>query len=169
MPVVSPQITLLEKEALPVHNSRHGVQTVSHVQVGLSMCIMSMVLPPPLSPSRIACVVIHNYARSHGLLVFRYALNPTLAADQNVSGKAWLSVTKHQLTIKVVVHGLVPGSVHMEHIHLGTCAAQGPGGVHAEVSCCRTKPGRQRQQQSSTALLRYQRRGGISMCIEARF
>jgi hypothetical protein len=91
---------------------------IVNVQNGPGLASTAQSLP-------IACVAIHNYARIHGLLVLRYILDPTTAADQHASGQAWLSVTKHQLTIKVVVHGLVPGSVHMEHIHLGTCAHQG--------------------------------------------
>jgi hypothetical protein len=70
----------------------------------------------------IACVTIRNpYVRQ----VLHADLNPTMAADQNVSGEAKLSITHGHLTVMVVVHGLVPGSVHMEHIHSGTCAHQG--------------------------------------------
>ena len=84
---------------------------------------------PNLTPADqflpIACVPIHNYSRIHGILVFHYILNPATAADQSVSGQGRLSVTNHQLTVMVVLHGLVPGSVHMEHIHAGTCEQQG--------------------------------------------
>ncbi len=82
-------------------------------------------LTPTVQSLPIACVAIHNYARVHGLLVLRYTLDPTAAADQHASGQAWLSVTHHALTVKVVVRGLVPGSVHMEHIHAGSCTNQG--------------------------------------------
>jgi hypothetical protein len=70
----------------------------------------------------IACVTIRNPRFRH---VFHYDLDPTTAANQNVSGEARLSITHHQLTVTIVVSGLVPGSVHMEHIHAGTCMQQG--------------------------------------------
>jgi len=70
----------------------------------------------------IACVTIQNPRFRH---LLHADLNPTTAADQNVSGEAKLSITHGHLTVMVVVHGLVPGSVHMEHIHSGTCAQQG--------------------------------------------
>ena len=104
-----------------IHASMYGIPRtgwIVNVHNGPGLAPTAQSLP-------IACVAIHNYSRVHGLLVVRYALDPTTAADQHVSGQAWLSVTHHQLTVKVVVHGLVPGSVHMEHIHLGTCAHQG--------------------------------------------
>jgi hypothetical protein len=85
------------------------------IQNGPGLTNADQVLP-------IACVTVHNPRFRH---VFRYDLNPTPAADQNVSGQARLTITQHHLTVMVVVHGLVPGSMHMEHIHSGTCAQQG--------------------------------------------
>jgi hypothetical protein len=81
---------------------------------------------PDLTPADqvlpIACVTIHNPRFRH---LFHSDLGPTIAADQNVSGQKRLTFTQHHLTITVVVHGLVPGSTHMDHIHLGTCIHQG--------------------------------------------
>jgi Cu/Zn superoxide dismutase len=74
----------------------------------------------------IACVDIHQYSHGfHSLQTWHYLLAPTTAANQNVSGQASLTITNHQLTVAVIVRGLVPGSVHMEHIHAGSCASQG--------------------------------------------
>lgn len=47
---------------------------------------------------------------------------------QNPTGTATLSydATAKKLTVNVSMTGLVPGSVHAAHVHLGSCQSQGP-------------------------------------------
>lgn len=70
----------------------------------------------------IACTAIGNVRHRPSVL---FDFNPT-TADQQVSGQAQFSIAHDQLAVNVVVHGLVPGSIHMEHIRIGTCTQQGP-------------------------------------------
>jgi hypothetical protein len=85
---------------------------------------------PGLTPANqfipIACGNIHNPYNWHFLQV---QLGPTNAANQAAFGEAWLTLKDHTMTVTVAVRGLVPGSVHAEHIHLGSCQWQVPGTV----------------------------------------
>lgn len=56
-------------------------------------------------------------------------LGNTNAANQAASGSAQLTLVNGTLTVKVTMNGLVPGSLHAVHIHLGSCEAQVPGSV----------------------------------------
>jgi hypothetical protein len=85
---------------------------------------------PGLAPADqfipIACGNIFNPHKAHTLQV---RLGATSGADQAAAGLSLLTLKKHTLTVIVAVRGLVPGSVHAEHIHVGTCAQQVPGTV----------------------------------------
>jgi len=85
---------------------------------------------PGLAPAEqfipIACGNIHNSSKERSVHVF---LGATQAENQAVSGKAKLSLRDDTLTVSVMVHGLVPGSAHAEHIHVGSCTKQVPGNV----------------------------------------
>src|SRR5579885_2764065 len=50
---------------------------------------------------------------------------PSMAGAPLPGGTATLSVVNGTLTVKVIVHGLAPDSMHAAHIHSGTCAKQG--------------------------------------------
>jgi hypothetical protein len=50
---------------------------------------------------------------------------PSMAGAPLPGGTATLSVVNGTLTVKVIVHGLAPNSMHAAHIHTGTCAKQG--------------------------------------------
>ncbi len=85
---------------------------------------------PGLTPADqfipIACGNIHNFYKAHSLKV---QLGATSAANQAAFGISSLVLKGHTLTVTVLAHGLVPGSSHAEHIHLGTCQQQVPGSV----------------------------------------
>lgn len=58
-------------------------------------------------------------------------LGPNGAAGDNVTGTATITrdPSTKDLVVKVVVDGLEPGTSHPNHIHLGSCEAQGPVAV----------------------------------------
>ncbi len=55
-------------------------------------------------------------------------LAPVLTAQAGPTGTAWLDVDPgaRTMSVRMVVQGLAPGSVHPAHIHDGSCAVQGP-------------------------------------------
>ena len=53
-------------------------------------------------------------------------LDEAFAPNQSVSGTADLNTANNQLTVVVALKGLVPHSKHLEHLHAGSCASQGP-------------------------------------------
>jgi len=55
-------------------------------------------------------------------------MGPNGAAGDNVTGTATLSrdPDTRELTVKVTVDGLEPGTSHPAHIHIGSCEAEGP-------------------------------------------
>ncbi len=73
-------------------------------------------------------VVNHDASAKHFQFVFT-RLGTTTAANQDASGTAQLTLEDDTLTVKVTVKGLVPGSMHAAHIHLGSCENQVPGNV----------------------------------------
>jgi len=85
---------------------------------------------PGLAPADqfipIACGNISNLHKEHALQV---RLGATSGANQAAAGISLLTLKNHTLTVIVVVRGLVPGSIHAEHIHVGTCERQVPGTV----------------------------------------
>ncbi len=50
----------------------------------------------------------------------------TTAPDEAVQGTASLGTANNALVLTLTVRGLVPHSKHMAHIHVGSCAMQGP-------------------------------------------
>jgi hypothetical protein len=85
---------------------------------------------PTLTPADqfipIACGNVYNPHNKHFLKVH---LGATNAADQASAGVSLLTLKDHTMIVIVIVRGLVPGSVHADHIHVGTCQKQVPGSV----------------------------------------
>ena len=85
---------------------------------------------PGLTPADqftpIACGNVFNPDKEHSLKV---QLGVTSAANEAAIGVSLLTLKNHTLTVLVAVRGLVPGSVHADHIHAGTCERQFPGNV----------------------------------------
>jgi CHRD domain len=85
---------------------------------------------PGLTPADqfipIACGNVFNPHKAHTLQV---RLDATSGANQAAAGISLLTLKDHTLTVIVAVRGLVPESVHAEHIHVGTCERQVPGTV----------------------------------------
>src|SRR5579883_2118620 len=74
----------------------------------------------------IACGDVVNHDTSlRSSQVVQAMLQPTAAANQNVSGEASLTLSGHTLKVELTLSGLAPKSEHMAHIHAGTCASQG--------------------------------------------
>jgi len=73
-------------------------------------------------------IVNHHTSTKHFQFV-EVRLGHTTAANQDASGSAQLTLDDGTLTVKVTVKGLVPGSMHAAHIHLGSCERQVPGNV----------------------------------------
>ncbi|GCE13669.1 CHRD domain-containing protein [Tengunoibacter tsumagoiensis] len=51
------------------------------------------------------------------------------AANQNVMGATYLTLTGTTLTVRTMVANLVPGTAHAFHIHAGSCESQLPGTI----------------------------------------
>lgn len=74
----------------------------------------------------IACGDVVNHDTSlRSAQSAQVSLQGTGAANQNASGVAHLSLSGQTLTVQLEVTGLAPKTVHMVHIHSGTCAKQG--------------------------------------------
>lgn len=60
--------------------------------------------------------------------VFNFTLNP---ADSTVTSKGTITVTAGDRTvsIEVKINGLTSNSSHISHVHLGSCAPAGRGGI----------------------------------------
>jgi hypothetical protein len=89
---------------------------------------------PGLSPADqfipIACGNVSNSNTSlQQVQNVQVSLGATDAPNQAAWGNAQLTLKDGTLTVVVTVHGLVPGSVHAEHIHAGSCQNQIPGTV----------------------------------------
>lgn len=80
--------------------------------------------PGSLSFTPIACGDVPSGSTSSATVT----MGALPQAGQHPSGTATLtySATAKKLTVAVSVTGLVPGSAHAAHIHLGSCQAQGP-------------------------------------------
>jgi hypothetical protein len=74
----------------------------------------------------IACGNVHNANNAQTVKTF---LGATPSPNQAVSGSSILTLNNETLTVIVTVSGLVPGSVHPEHIHAGSCQSQSPGTI----------------------------------------
>lgn len=87
-------------------------------------------LATPAQAMAIACGNVHNSNTSlNQVQTVETFLGATPDPNQAVSGSATLTLHKETLTVTVTVHGLVPGSVHPEHIHAGSCQSQLPGTI----------------------------------------
>jgi hypothetical protein len=93
---------------------------------------------PNLTPAAqfepIACGDVANPTRGAHVAVQLQqgppATSPPSNPDQSASGTAQLAVRGGALTVALDVTGLRPSSSHAVHIHLGSCASQGPV-IHA--------------------------------------
>jgi hypothetical protein len=83
-------------------------------------------LATPAQAIAIACGNVHNPKHVQTVETF---LGATPSPNQAVSGSATLTLNNQTLTVTVTVSGLVPGSVHPEHIHAGSCQSQLPGTI----------------------------------------
>lgn len=54
------------------------------------------------------------------------ALRGTSDANQSASGTSHLQIAHDTLVVSIALSGLAPGSLHAAHVHLGSCARQGP-------------------------------------------
>ena len=87
-------------------------------------------LATPAQAIAIACGNVHNANTSlNHVQTAETFLGATPDPNQAVSGSATLKLHKETLTVTVTVQGLVPGSVHPEHIHAGSCQSQLPGTI----------------------------------------
>lgn len=89
---------------------------------------------PGLSPAEqfipIACGnVVNPCGCLHHMQTIQVKLGATIGPNQSARGHAYLTLKNNILTVVVTVEGLVPGSVHAEHIHAGSCQNQVPGRV----------------------------------------
>lgn len=83
-------------------------------------------LADALQARSIACADIANtHSSGTANQTIQLALHSTTVPDEAVQGSASIQLTQNGVVVKVVVHGLVPGTTHMAHIHSGTCASQG--------------------------------------------
>ncbi len=48
-----------------------------------------------------------------------------MAPDEAVHGSAQLKIDSNKVVVTLTLSGLAPNSVHMAHIHAGSCASQG--------------------------------------------
>lgn len=110
--------------------------TISNVQDGIPSSAWSINVHngPGLTPAAqfipIACGNVSNSDTSlHYTQRVHIKLGATTGQNQSVKGYAHLKLKDGTLTVVVSVEGLVPGSVHAEHIHAGSCQNQVPGSV----------------------------------------
>jgi hypothetical protein len=109
---------------------------ISNVQNGIPSKSWSINVHngPGLSPANqfipIACGNVHNHhTSSRCQQTVHVKLGATTGQNQSVWGYAHLKLKDGTLTVFVSVKNLVPGSVHAEHIHAGSCQDQVPGSV----------------------------------------
>jgi CHRD domain len=53
-------------------------------------------------------------------------LATTISPDENVHGMAQVSVMGQTIIVALSLSGMAPNTTHLAHIHMGSCAAQGP-------------------------------------------
>ncbi|GCF08194.1 CHRD domain-containing protein [Dictyobacter arantiisoli] len=85
--------------------------------------------PSPIATIAVTCGNIGMTNQQGTMLNYIAPLGNTLDANQNVSGTAELFLHKKTLTVEVHLTGLVPGSVHMNHIHAGSTEKSLSGAV----------------------------------------
>lgn len=74
----------------------------------------------------IACGdVVNHHTSPESNQTVQVTLQPTGAANQNVSGVAYLTLSAHTLKVELTLSGMAPRSEHMVHIHAGDCINQG--------------------------------------------
>jgi hypothetical protein len=109
--------------------------TISNVQKGIpSSWSINVHNGPGLSPTAqfipIACGNVYNHHTSlHHTQTVHLKLGTTTGQNQSAWGYAHLKLKDGALAVVVSVKNLVPGSVHAEHIHAGSCNDQVPGSV----------------------------------------
>lgn len=87
-------------------------------------------LTPAIQFTPLACGDVKAHAAEKDRMQFAGAeLGDNSAANQDVSGKAKLTLENGKLTVVVMAEGFVPGSAHAAHIHAGSCQNQVPGSV----------------------------------------
>jgi Cu/Zn superoxide dismutase len=84
-------------------------------------------LTNPQAAVRIASGAISNpQAVTHQPQKAVVALHGTSDANQSASGTSHLQIAHDTLVVTIALRGLAPGSLHAAHVHLGSCARQGP-------------------------------------------
>lgn len=83
-------------------------------------------LTSELQGRAIACGNIYNAhsSKDHAQSV-HLQLVKTTAPDEAVYGNAKITIEQDKLVVKLMLHGLVPQSTHIAHIHTGSCQSQG--------------------------------------------
>jgi hypothetical protein len=75
----------------------------------------------------ITCANVFNpTASTNSSQSVQATLDEAFAPNQSVSGTAVLNTNNNQLTVVVALKGLAPHSKHLAHLHMGSCASQGP-------------------------------------------
>jgi hypothetical protein len=84
-------------------------------------------LTDPRAAVRIATGDISNpQAFTHQPQKVVVALHGTSDANQSAYGVSRLWIAHDTLFVSIALNGLAPGSLHAAHVHLGSCARQGP-------------------------------------------
>lgn len=86
-------------------------------------------LATPEQAAALACGTIMNSNSASGVQSVVTTLGVTPSPNQNTYGDSLLTLKGETLTVYTTVYHLVPGSMHMEHIHAGSCQYQVPGDV----------------------------------------
>ncbi len=106
--------------------------TIENIQNGIPMKgwyinVHNGLLMSPLEHRAISCGNITNTDTSKGKpQSVSVTMMGALAPNESANGQAELSSTNGKLTLKIVLSGLEPNSIHIAHIHDGSCEAQGP-------------------------------------------
>jgi CHRD domain len=120
----------------PIVADAHGVATVTTIIANVKHGIPENgwyvnvhngpQLTTDLQGRAIACGNVYNaHTSKDNVQTVHLQLVKTTAPDEAVYGNAQISIENNELTVKLTLHGLVPQSTHMAHIHAGTCQSQG--------------------------------------------
>ena len=108
-----------------INNVNGGIPALGwyiNVHVGAS-------LATPEQAAALACGTIINTSVGASVQSTVTTLGVTPSPNQSAYGASVLTLKGKTLTVYTTVYHLVPGSMHMEHIHAGSCQYQVPGNV----------------------------------------
>lgn len=109
-----------------VHNVQGGIPNSGwYINVHNGPTLGDADQAEPITCGNVPAPVMHNGQQSSKVMLGQAIISP----NQHSTAAAVLFIHDGSLTVLIAAKDLDPGSMHAEHIHLGSCESQVPGNV----------------------------------------